>query len=158
MARDRLALGAAGYGALLACVGIGGVAGALFLAAIGDRIARGSMLRIASFAFSGFLIVFSFVRSAALAYPVLLAVGFTMILNNAVANSTLQHLVPNELRGRMMAAYSFIVVGLSSVIGSLVAGSVAHAIGVSWAIGGGGAIMFVYAYWIFERKRELRTV
>lgn len=158
MARDRLALGAAGYGALLACVGVGGVAGALFLAAIGDRIARGSMLRIASFAFSGFLIVFSFVRSAALAYPVLLAVGFTMILNNAVANSTLQHLVPNELRGRMMAAYSFIVVGLSSVIGSLVAGTVAHAIGVSWAIGGGGAIMFGYAYWIFERKRELRTV
>lgn len=158
MARDRLALGAAGYGALLACVGIGGVAGALVLAAIGDRIARGSMLRIASFAFSGFLILFSFVRSAALAYPVLLAVGFTMILNNAVANSTLQHLVPNELRGRMMAAYSFIVVGLSSVIGSLVAGSVAHAIGVSWAIGGGGAIMFLYAYWIFERKRELRAV
>jgi predicted MFS family arabinose efflux permease len=158
MARDRLALGAAGYGALLACVGIGGVAGALFLAAIGDRVVRGSMLRIASFAFSGFLIVFSFVRSAALAYPVLLVVGFAMILNNAVANSTLQHLVPNELRGRMMAAYSFIVVGLSSVIGSLVAGSVAHAIGVSWAIGGGGAIMLVYAYWIFERKRELRAV
>ena len=158
MARDRLALGAAGYGALLACVGIGGVAGALFLAAIGDRVARGSLLRIASFAFSGFLVAFSFVRSATLAYPVLLGVGFTMILNNAVANSTLQHLVPNELRGRMMAAYSFIVVGLSSVIGSLVAGSVAHVIGVSWAIGGGGAIMFAYAYWIFERKRELRAV
>ena len=32
-----------------------------------------------------------------------------------VGNATLQHLVPNELRGRMMAAYSFIAVGLSSV-------------------------------------------
>jgi MFS family permease len=81
-----------------------------------------------------------------------------MILNNAVANSTLQHLVPNELRGRLMAAYSFIVVGLSQVIGSVIAGSVAHAIGVSWAIGGGALIMLVYAYWAFERRPELRAV
>ena len=158
MARDRLNLDAGGYGALLACVGIGGVAGALCLAAIGDRVSRGWMLRIASYAFSALLIVFSLVRSATLAYAVLLGVGFTMILNNAVANSTLQHLVPNELRGRMMAAYSFIVVGLSSVAGSLIAGSVARAVGVSWAIGGGGVIMFVYAYWMFERESELRSV
>jgi MFS family permease len=158
MARDRLGLDAGGYGALLACVGIGGVSGALFLAAIGDRIQRGRMLRIASFAFAAMLLVFSLVRSAALAYPVLLGVGFSMILNNAVANATLQHLVPNELRGRMMAAYSFIVVGLSSVVGSLIAGTIAHVIGVSWAIGGGGAIMLVYSYWIFQRKPELRAV
>jgi hypothetical protein len=58
----------------------------------------------------------------------------------------------------MMAAYSFVVVGLSSVVGSLVAGSVARVIGVSWAVGGGAAIMFGYAYWLFERKPELRTV
>ena len=158
MARDRLDLGAGGYGALLACVGIGGVAGALCLAAIGDRVSRGRLLRIASYAFSALLIAFSLVRSATLAYPVLLGVGFTMILNNAVANSTLQSLVPNELRGRLMAAYSFIVVGLSSVAGSLIAGTVAHVIGVSWAIGGGAAVMLVYAIWMFERTPELRSV
>jgi MFS family permease len=158
MARDRLGLGAAGYGALLACVGIGGVSGALFLAAIGDRVQRGRLLRIASFAFAGMLLLFSLVRSAALAYPILLGVGFSMILNNSLANATLQHLVPNELRGRMMAAYSFISVGMSSVAGSLVAGTIAHVIGVSWAIGGGGTIMLVYAYWVFQRKPELRAV
>jgi MFS family permease len=158
MARDRMGLGADGYGALLACVGVGGLAGALGLAAIGDRIRRGELLRITTYAFAVTLIIFSFVRRPALAYPVLLLAGFMMIVTSAVANSTLQHLVPNELRGRMMASYSFVVVGLSSVIGSLVAGSVAHLIGVSWAIGGGAAIMLAYSYWVFEHKPELRAV
>lgn len=158
MARDRMGLGADGYGALLACVGVGGLAGALGLAAIGDRIRRGQLLRVTTYAFSILLIAFSFVRSAAVAYPMLLAIGFMMIVTSAVANSTLQHLVPNELRGRLMAAYSFVVVGLSSVVGSLLGGSVAHVLGVSWAIGGGAAIMLVYSYWVFERKPELRAV
>lgn len=49
-----------------------------------------------------------------------------------------------------MAAYSFIVVGLSQVVGSFVAGAVARATGVAWAIGGGGAILLVYAIWAFH--------
>ena len=158
VARDQLGLGAGGYGALLACVGVGGVTGALSLAAVGDRIQRIRLLSYSSYVFAALLIAFALMRNAAFAYPILLGVGFTMILNNAVANSTLQHLVPNELRGRLMAAYSFVVVGLSQVLGSVLAGSIAHAIGVSWAIGGGAAIMLAYAYWAFERRPELRAV
>jgi MFS family permease len=158
VARDSLGLGAGGYGALLACVGIGGLTGALSLAAVGDRFARGRLLVFSSTSFGVTLLLFSLVRSAALAYPILLCVGFSMILNNALANSTLQYLVPNELRGRMMAAYSFVVVGLSQVLGSIIAGSVAHAIGPSWAIGGGAFIMLVYAYSAFFRRPELRSV
>ncbi len=81
-----------------------------------------------------------------------------MIVTSAVCNSTLQHIVPNELRGRLMAAYSFVVVGLSSVIGSFIAGSVAHVIGTPWAIGGGAAILLVYSYFAFERGNALRDV
>jgi MFS family permease len=158
VARDQLHLDAGGYGALLACVGIGGVTGALTLAAIGDRFSRTRVLEVASYAFATLLIAFSLVRHAGFAYPILLGVGFTMIVNNATANSTLQHLVPNELRGRLMAAYSFVVVGLSSVIGSLVSGSVAHAVGVSWAIGGAATIMLVYTYWGFQRRPELKKL
>jgi MFS family permease len=158
VARDRLGLGAGGYGGLLACVGIGGLSGALSLAAIGDRTRRGTLLFTAAFSYSTMLIVFSLVRSAALAYPILLGVGFTMIASNATGNATLQRLVPNELRGRMMAAYSFIAVGLSSVAGSLIGGSVAHAIGVPWAIGGGGLIMLAYTTWAFRNHHELVSV
>jgi len=152
VAGERLGLGASGYGLLLSCVGVGGLAGALMLAAVGDRIPRHVVLRRASLGFSTLLIVFAFVRTAALAYPVLLGIGFAMIVNSAQANSMLQHLVPDELRGRIMAAYSFIVVGLSQVVGSFVAGAVARATGVAWAIGGGGALMLLYALWAFRAR------
>ncbi len=158
VARDQLGLDAGGYGALLACVGIGGLTGALSLAAIGDRVSRSRLLLIAAFSYGVVLLAFALARTASLAYPLLFCVGFTMILNNALANSTLQRLVPNELRGRLMAAYSFVVVGLSQVIGSVLAGSVAHAIGANWAIGGGAVIMLLYAYQAFVRRPELRAV
>src|SRR5687768_17868615 len=48
VARDLLGRGAGGYGVLLACVGIGGLAGALFLAALGPRVRRGRMLAASS--------------------------------------------------------------------------------------------------------------
>jgi MFS family permease len=150
VAGDRLGLGASGYGLLLASVGIGGLAGALTLAGVGDRLQRRLVLSRASHAFAILLIIFAFVRRPVLAYPLLLLIGFAMIVNSAQANSMLQHMVPDELRGRIMAAYSFIVVGLSQVAGSFVAGAVARAFGVAWAIGGGGALMLVYAMWAFR--------
>jgi MFS family permease len=157
VARDQLHRGAGGYGALLACVGVGGVTGALSLAAIGDRFGRIRVLSTSAYAFGLLLILFSVVRNHVYAYPILLGVGFTMILTNASANSAVQHLVPNELRGRIMAAYSFIVVGLSQVLGSALSGTVARTVGTSWAIGGGAAIMLVYTYYAFERRAELRA-
>ena len=155
VASDRLHLGASGYGLLLACVGVGGVAGALTLAALIGRLRRERVLAAGSLSFAALLIAFAFVRTAAVAYPFLLAIGFAMIVNNAQANAMLQHLVPDELRGRIMAAYSFVVVGLSAVVGSFVAGAVARAFGVAWAIGGGGAIMLAYALWVFGTRPAL---
>ncbi len=79
VARDQLGMQAGGYGLLLASVGIGGLAGALTLAAIGDRFSRGKLLSIASVAFAVLLIVFACARTPALAYSVLLLTGFAMI-------------------------------------------------------------------------------
>jgi MFS family permease len=150
VARDVLGLGPGGYGLLLASVGIGGLSGALWLAARRDlERGRGRLLAQVSFAFAALLIAFALVRDAHLAYGFLLAIGFTMIVNNAVANALLQHIIPDEMRGRIMAAYSFIVVGLSQTVGAFGAGAMARLVGVPWAIGGGAAAMLLYAMWAF---------
>jgi MFS family permease len=156
VARDLLHTGAAGYGVLLACVGIGGLTGALFLAAVGGRVRRGRLLVVSSLAFAALLLVFSLVRSPRVAGGVLLLAGITMILNSALSNGILQAIVPDELRGRLMAVYSLVVVGLSQVVGSFVAGAVARAVGVEWAIGGGAVLLLAYATYVFWRYPETR--
>ncbi len=154
-ARDRLGLDAGGYGVLLAAVGVGGLAGALFLAAVGPRVPRGRLLVGASCAFSVLLLAFSVVREVWVALPLLLAIGFAMILNGALSNALLQAIVPDALRGRLMAAYSFVVVGMAQVVGAFVGGAVARAIGVDWAIGGGAVLMLAYALWVIVHHPEV---
>jgi MFS family permease len=155
VARNVLRTGAGGFGGLLACVGIGGLSGALALAAIGGRVRRGRLLGVATSAFAVMLILFSLTRSVALAGAVLLVTGFAMIVNNALGNGLLQSLVPNHLRGRLMALYSLIVVGLSQVVGSFLAGVLARVVGPEWAIGGGAALMLAYTLYAFWRHPEI---
>jgi predicted MFS family arabinose efflux permease len=155
VARDLLRVGASGYGVLLTCVGVGGLAGALFLAAVASHVRRGRLLRVSSFSYAALLVAFAFVRSEQVARGLLLATGFMMILNSALANGIMQAIVPDEFRGRLMSVYSLVVVGLSQAVGALLAGSVARAVGVDWAIGAGAAIMLGYAVWTFRRNPEV---
>lgn len=158
MARDVLGLGAGGYGALLTCVGIGGLTGALFLASVGRQVPRGRLLRLASFAFPVLLIAFSMASSALLAYPTLLLIGFMMILNGALANGTMQVKVDDAYRGRLMAVYSFVVVGLGEIVGSGISGLVAERIGAPWTIRGAALLMLAYATWAYTTRPALRRL
>jgi MFS family permease len=95
------------------------------------------------------------VRTARLAIPLLLATGCAMILTGALSNALLQASSPDALRGRLMAAYSFVVVGMAQVVGAFAGGAVARAAGVDWAVGGGAAIMLAYAVWVYARHPEV---
>ncbi|HEX7938730.1 MAG TPA: MFS transporter, partial [Gemmatimonadaceae bacterium] len=150
-ARDRLGLGAGGYGLLLSCVGLGGFTGALSIAARSGRQAGVKTLVASSYGFPIVLLALSLTRDVHLAYVVLFAAGIAMIINGAVSNAVLQHSVPDALRGRIMAAYAFVVIGLAQTVGSFSAGVVARAFGVQWAIAIGAAAMLAYGLYAFRR-------
>ena len=158
MARDVLGLRAGGYGGLLTSVGVGGLAGALFLASAGQRVSRPRLLRIASFTFPTLLVAFSFAPDAPVAYVILLFVGATMILNGALANGILQSIVDDAYRGRLMAVYSFVVVGMAEVVGSGVSGPVADRIGAAWTVRGAAFLMLGYTSWAYWRGTVLRRL
>ncbi|MBC8088128.1 MAG: MFS transporter [Phycisphaerae bacterium] len=155
MARDQLGLGADGYGGLLASVGVGGLIAALVLAGPATHWRKGRVLVISSIGFPLLLLIFSFVTNVNAANILLLFIGCAMIVFNAVTNHALQLLVPDEYRGRLMALYSFVVVGLSQVAGALVAGAIARLTGVGWAIGGAATITLGYVLWTLRRAPEL---
>jgi len=156
-ARDVLHTDAGGYGLLVSLVGVGALGGALALAALSSRIRRGKLFMWSAFSFAILLILFSFVRVAAIAGLLLIFIGLAMMINGALANGMLQQIVPDELRGRVMAAYVFVYVGFAP-IGSLIAGAVAHAMNVQVAIGGGAAIMLAYSGWAFWKFPEIKRV
>jgi MFS family permease len=158
VARQMFGLEAGGYGLLMSCLGVGGLAGALSLAAVGYRFSRVKLLMAASMAWPVMLMIFSFSHIPIIGYLLLLGVGCTMILNGAISNGLLQTNVPDALRGRMMAAYGLVVVGLAQVVGAFVAGTVAHVVGVAPAIGGAALLMLAYGLYAFFRKPELRTL
>ena len=157
VARDVLHTGASGYGLLLTFVGIGALTGALALAGLGARIKRGRLFNATAYAFAGFTILFSLVRSVHLAAFVLIFLGLTMLINGALANGILQSVVPDELRGRVMATYVFVYVGFTP-FGSFIAGVVARFVGVQWAIFSGGVVMLAYSIWAFWKYPEIRAV
>ena len=158
LARDRLGLGAGGYGVMLSVLGIGGLTGALALAAAGLHIRRGPLVARTATTYATLLLILSFVRQPAVAYPILLATGFLMIVNNAMVNGMLQTMVPDEYRGRLMSIYSMIVVGLPQVIGAFSAGAVAGLVGVQWAIGGAALGMLAFNWLVFRRNPEIREL
>ena len=158
VARDVLRTAAGGYGALLACVGVGGLAGALFVASWARRVRRGRLLVLSAYLHPVALVAFALARSEMVAAAILLVAGFSMIVNNALTNGLLQTIVPNEMRGRLMAAYSFVVVGLSQVVGAFAAGAAARVVGADWAIGVAAAGMLAYAVLVLGRSGALRRL
>jgi len=158
IAREQLGVGASRYGLLLSSIGVGGLAGALFLAGLGARLPRGRLLRWSAFAFPVALIALSTLRRADFAYPILFGAGVFMILNGAGSNAILQHAVDDRMRGRLMALYALLVVGLSNALGAPLAGWIARHVGVHWAIAGMSTFMLGYAAWGFRRWPEMSAV
>ena len=137
-ARDVLHRGAAGYGLMMTAVGVGALSGALAVAAFDRRIRKGPTLLAAGGTFGLLLIAFALSQTYVLSVALLALTGATMIVNNALTNATIQTIVPDALRGRVMGFYAFVFVGLAP-LGSLQMGALAERIGPSAAVALGGA-------------------
>ena len=80
----------------------------------------------------------------------------TMLVTNAVANGLLQTLSPDAFRGRVMAAFAWVFVGIGPVIGPFLAGAVAREIGAPATIGIGATVTLVYGLW--AKYPEIRAL
>jgi len=155
VARDVLHTDARGYGALMAAVGIGAMAGALALALRGRRVRQGPGLLGGGAAFGVLLVAFAAARAFAVAAVLLALTGWAMIVTTALANTMLQTLVPDELRGRVMAFYAFVFVGMAP-LGAFQAGLIAEHAGAAVALAAGGVGCVVAVALAAWRVPELR--
>ncbi|MCC6792181.1 MAG: MFS transporter [Thermomicrobiales bacterium] len=141
LAKNEFDAGADGFGILFSAVGIGSLAGALFLAfsARGPRprqiLVSAAILGTSELLLAGAAAAGVHVASAFVILPVM---GFSMSTTNAMANTIVQTASPAQMRGRVMSVYMTCFAG-TAPIGTFLSGLIADRFGTptSIAIGGG---------------------
>jgi len=141
--------GPSSLGLLMGATGVGALAGALTLAARRGVSGLGSWISYAAAGFGGGLILFSFSRSFWLSALLLIPVGFSMMVQMASSNTLVQMMVPDHLRGRVMAVYSMMFMGMAP-LGALMAGLLADRLGAPATVALGGSVCIVGSI-IFRR-------
>jgi MFS family permease len=153
---DRiLHTGARGLGILMGCSGAGALVGSILLALRSTVFGLGRWVMYAAVGLGATLILFGLSKSFVVSCVVLFFVGFFMIVQMSSSNTLIQSMVPDELRGRVMAAYTMTFMG-SGPLGALLAGTVAQNIGAPLTLAIGGALSIVAAIVFGIRLPELR--
>ncbi|MFI5092633.1 MAG: MFS transporter [Candidatus Acidiferrum sp.] len=141
-ASDVLHRGAKGFGLLMSAAGVGAVLGALHFAARTSYKGLARWIGATSAVCAVGLVLFSQSRVFWLSMAMLLVVGFCATVQMAATNTTLQNRVPDQLRGRIMAVYATMFMGVQP-IGSLLAGGVATRIGAPYTLAVFGTLCFL---------------
>ncbi|HEX8091652.1 MAG TPA: MFS transporter [Blastocatellia bacterium] len=148
--------GASGLGVLMGASGVGALAGALSLAGRKGVAGLGRWVAVSSAGFGVGLILFSLSRTFWLSAALLVPVGLSMMVQMASSNTLIQTMVPDHLRGRVMAVYSMMFMGMAPV-GSLLAGVLAGRLGAPATVAAGGTVCILGASIFALRLPGLRA-
>jgi predicted MFS family arabinose efflux permease len=144
-------------GILLTMVGVGAVSGALLVASLPANARRGRMLTIGTLAFPLCLLTLAGSRSFLLSTLVLLLVGMSFVWQNSLANTLLQIITPDAVRGRVMSLYTLSFQSAMR-LGGLQAGLMAERFGASLAVGLGAALSLAYGLFVAVRFPKVREM
>ncbi len=155
LARDVLHEGAHGFGLLMAAVGTGAIVGALAVATRGKGRPPLALLLGTAATAAGLTLLLAGVRNFWVAMLVLTLVGLAQMVFLASCNTTLQLVVPDRMRGRIMSLFAFVWVGVTP-LGSLFVGTIADGFGVAaaYAMGGGVALAFILGLGLLWRRER----
>ena len=153
-ATDVFHAGPTGYGFISAAYGLGALFSALWIA-WGNRKPSIRFLLIAAFAFSAFEIAFALSPFYLLAFPLLIGVGFAQVVMTATANTTIQTVTPNALRGRVISVYLLVYAG-GMPLGNLFVGSLTTLFNapVTFLIGGILCLIAAIVGWLLRKPAE----
>jgi len=147
--------GVGGLGLLMGASGVGALAGALSLAARQGLRGLGRWVALSSAGFGAALILFSQSRTFWLSALLLVPVGFAFMIQMASSNTLVQAMAPDHLRGRVMAVYSMVFMGMAP-FGALLAGTLANRVGAPTTLVIGGTVCIAGAVAFGMRLPALR--
>jgi MFS family permease len=144
-------------GLLLSARGIGAMVGGLAIAALAARGIRGKMWSISSFLLPLVLFGFAATRWLPLSLVLMAGMGLALIAIMNNSNAMVQSRVPDELRGRVMALYSLMMMG-GMPVGALMVGVLAERTSEPLAVMAGAAVLLIFAAWLWLKRPEIRRM
>lgn len=154
-ARDRLGLSEVGYGVLLACTAVGGLAGSVVAARLERRFGASPLLRAGLLVETATHLVLAVTRTPWVAGVTLAVFGLHAIVWGVVTLSLRQRVVPARLLGRANSVYYFFSVG-GAALGALSGGLLARSFGLTapfWFAFGSMVVLTAVAWRLFTRDR-----
>ena len=155
LARDVLHVGVDGLGSLNMMTSLGALVGVAGLTAWGSSFRRGLLLIGATTGFGLALIIFASSSLFWLSLGLITLVGAMAAVSDALQWTMLQQHVPDNMRGRAIGGWMF-VVGFGWM-GQVALGAAAEAYGVPWALSAAGILVTVTGLAALGFSRRLRA-
>ena len=150
IAQNVFHTGAGGYGSLLSAIGAGSLSGAIFTSAMSRRNIKGQFILAGLVISSIGLILFTLNHNLALAHILLFIIGFALLIEVATLNTLVQLVSPDNMRGRIMAVYITMFVGMMP-LGNALAGTIAQRTSAMFTIGLGAVIVLIIGLLMYLR-------
>lgn len=148
---------AATNGLLFSARGVGSLFGALTIATFGGSHVRGKFITIGSLCFPVFIAFFAMTYWLPLSLLFMVFLGIATIFVANLSNATIQSIVPDSLRGRVMGVYTTIFIG-SMPLGALLLGTIAEHAGEAEAALLSSAAAFCIAGLVMVFVPKIRTL
>jgi MFS family permease len=145
------------FGVLGTSIGIGALAGAIYLASRRSVVGLGRVIAIASVLLGMSMIAFGAARTMWLAVPLAAIGGLGMIISFAAGNTVLQAIISDEMRGRVMSFYIMAVMG-TAPLGSILAGALAAKVGAPRTVMLSGAVSVAAAILFAMQLKRIRAI
>jgi len=146
---------AAGLGYLYAAMGMGALLTTIIISAYSQKIDAYKYILGQLFIFVVGLFLFSIAPTVILAYVFLFIIGFSLVGLFAMANTTIQHAVEVNMRGRVMSIYALAFMG-TAPLGNFLIGYMADLFGSQMAIRICAIAVFLYGLYFYKNLGTLQ--
>ena len=156
MVREVFGGGSEDMGFLMGASGLGAISGTLYLASRANARGLVRLIIIAGLAAGTALMLFANAPSTRYALPLLVVVGFGILVTSVSVNMILQTIVDDDKRGRVMSLYTVAFLGIAP-FGALAAGALADIVGPRATITVGGLCCVAAALILARKRHDIRA-
>ena len=156
-ARDILAVGPAGLGALLGVPAFGALAGSAIVLAVGNPKRKGQLIITVTLIYTAGLICFALSRSLILSLAIGFFLGLVDAIGETLRDTLVQLITPDAMRGRVKS-FDQVFMSAGTYLGHAQIGTAATFLGVSGALVMGGCLGSAGVLLVAKYARALRQI